>query len=236
MTGVPVRRATSRPGISQIPAQRPAPPIGGSNTPSPGPIGSRATRPMRSRPYGTRCRTTARCRILIGGSTMSGAASLPVRSRPTRARSATWTGCPSPRAIAETSARLDRRGPARALFFARIVRGIYVGDGEGALTVDLDDGLARSPGIVIHLGCRLGKSAGPQRHALLLVELVSHTDVERARKHRDVFSRRMIVRRDLVACGHFQPDDVQALLEGIAGDDGDLGTGRKDIGHSPPFQ
>ena len=46
----------------------------------------------------------------------------------------------------------------------------------------------------------------------------------------------MIVRRDLVACGHFQPDDVQALLEGIAGDDGDLGTGRKDIGHSPPFQ
>src|SRR5229473_8413875 len=147
------------------------------------------------------------------------------RPRPDRAQS---SGAPR-------ASRL-RRGPARTLFFARIVRGIYVRDGEGALTVDLNDGLARSPGVVIHLGRRLGKSAGPQRHAFLLVELVSHTDVERARKHRDVFSRRMIVRRDLVASGHFQPDDVQALLEGIAGDDGDLSTGRKDIGHGAPFQ
>src|SRR5512139_1723819 len=119
------------------------------------------------------------------------------------------------------------RDAARALLLARVVRRIDVGNGEGSLTVDLDDSLARRPGIGVHPGCRLGKSAGPQCYAFLRVELIAHTDVERAREHRDVFGGRMIVRRDLVARGHFQPDDVQALLERIAGDDGDLCAGRK---------
>src|ERR1700722_18568918 len=45
--------------------------------------------------------------------------------------------------------------PPGALFLARIIRGINVGDGEGSLTVDLDDRLARRPGIVVHPGGRL---------------------------------------------------------------------------------
>src|SRR5882762_4681897 len=77
--------------------------------------------------------------------------------------------------------------PSHALFLARIVRRIDVSNGEGSLTVDLDDSLARRPGIVVHPGRRLGKTARPQGHAFLRVELVSHTDVEYARKHRDVF-------------------------------------------------
>jgi hypothetical protein len=50
-----------------------------------------------------------------------------------------------------------------ALLFARIVRRIHVGDGEGPLSVDLDYSVVRSPGIVVHLGCRLCKPAGSQR-------------------------------------------------------------------------
>ena len=69
---------------------------------------------------------------------------------------------------------------------------------NGTLAVHLHDGLARRPGKVVHLGRRLGKPAGPQRHALLLVELVAHADVERARQHRDVFGRRMAVRRRIL--------------------------------------
>src|SRR5262249_31523836 len=99
----------------------------------------------------------------------------------------------------------DEVDAANALLLARVGRGIDVGDGERTLAVDLNNRLARSPGIVVHLGCRLGNPAGPQRYAFLGVELVSHADVERARNHRDVFRRRMIVRRDLVACGHLQP-------------------------------
>src|SRR5262249_38652477 len=84
----------------------------------------------------------------------------------------------------------DEIDAANALLLARIVCGIDVGDGERPLAVDLDNRLARSPGIVVHPGCRFGKPARPQRYAFLRVELVSHADVEGARNHRDVFRRR----------------------------------------------
>src|SRR5262249_29777940 len=107
--------------------------------------------------------------------------------------------------------------------------------GEGSLTVDLDNRLTRGPGVVVHFRWRLGKSARPQHHAFLRVELVAHANVERTRYHRDVLGRRMIVRRDLVACRHFQPDDILAFLEWIAGDDGDLSPCRKSIRNRAPL-
>ena len=120
MTDRPVRPQTSRPGISPILAPHRMPLTGGSNTPSPRPMGRRSTRLTRSRLYGWRCPATAPYRILIGGSTWSDAARLmALSSRPIRAPWAMWTDGPSPRAIAEIAARPGPQSYAATLLSAR---------------------------------------------------------------------------------------------------------------------
>src|SRR5205807_3990508 len=72
--------------------------------------------------------------------------------------------------------------------------------------IDLNDGLALRPPIVVLTLRHDGEAACPERLAGVLIELVTHSHVEGTLEDDDVLIRRMKVRRDLVAVRHLQPE------------------------------
>src|SRR5258705_10868833 len=82
---------------------------------------------------------------------------------------------------------------------SRIVRRIDIRDCERPLSMNLDDSVARCPGVVIHLCRCFGISACGQLHSLLFVELVTHSDVKIVVQDREVLSRWVVMGRNSVA-------------------------------------
>src|SRR5262245_66658091 len=79
--------------------------------------------------------------------------------------------------------------------FARIVSRVNVHDGKRARTSDLDNSIFSSPCVVVHTRHNCTKSTGFERHALVHIKLIAHTDIEVAGKRR----QRLLCR--MVACG-----------------------------------
>jgi hypothetical protein len=81
--------------------------------------------------------------------------------------------------------------------FARIVSRVDVHDGKRARTSDLNNGIFSSPCVVVHTRHDCTKPTGFERHALVHIKLIAHTDIEVARKHSHMLFGRMVV------CGNF---------------------------------
>ena len=130
----------------------------------------------------------------------------------------------------------------RAYFFSdvlavtRIIGRVDVVDRERAHAMDLNDRGAGRPAIVLHAFLRVDEAAGPQRLALLGVELVAHCDMEVAGQDRDVLVGRVRVRGDLVARRQSGADNIGAVTARIAADNGDLCAGRQSRRRRTPFQ
>src|SRR5438477_11063982 len=69
---------------------------------------------------------------------------------------------------------------------------------------------------MMHRGVHSGESAGGQLRGMGCVELVSHTQQERALDDRDVLIGRMKMRRDLVAVRQVEPDREQRGLARVS--------------------
>jgi len=96
------------------------------------------------------------------------------------------------------------------LFSGWIVVGIDVVELEWSLAVDLNDGLAAGHGEVMHFGIEEGEAAGGEGFGLVGIKLIAHANPEGAGDYRDVFAKRMPVRRDAIAVGHFQANRIVA--------------------------
>src|SRR6516164_198075 len=84
-------------------------------------------------------------------------------------------------------------------FLPRIIRGVDVNKLKWADAVDLDNGFALGPGEVAHLPWHDHERTCRQGLRGVGAELVAFGRHESALDHRDVFIRRMPVRRDLVS-------------------------------------
>src|ERR1700687_1229181 len=86
----------------------------------------------------------------------------------------------------------------------------------------------------MHRWFKVREASGGKFVHLSLVEGITHAYLEDSRNHGDVFATSMVVRRNLVSVRHFQTHGVGPGGHRIAFENGQLRSGRKNIGGCTP--